>query len=236
MTKMSTTTKFLALMPLVVLGAACNGNSPVGPSAIADDTMSASMPNAAAKSIDLGSCKTITAVNLARVPSNQSAGVLLEASYVNLGSGGIRCAAPVWTSTIRGVLTRVPTSQQDISRVRVTSKLTVIVTATAPNGVSASIEIKAPATTLSIGPSICPGLAAVKVSRMRLTPTSDYVIQATYLGLTATTCAAPAFTSNPRGLLTAQPDLFRIGVGPHSHSVTVTATAPNGMSGQILLK
>jgi hypothetical protein len=237
MTKMSTTTKFLALMPLVVLGAACNGNSPVGPSPMAADTMAAAMPNASAteKSIDLVSpCKTISAVNLVRVPS--SAGTLLEATYVKLGGGNTRCAAPVWTANIRGVLTPVLTNQQNVFRARVTSTLTVMVTATAPNGVSASIEIKAPVTALAIGPSICPGVTGVKLSRVQLTPTADYVIQATYLGLGPSTCAAPAFTSNPRGVLTVQSDLFRIGVGPHTHSVTVTATAPNGLHGQMLLK
>jgi hypothetical protein len=237
MKKLSATTKFLALMPLVVLGAACNGNSPVGPSPIADDTMSTAMPNALATSKSVGpapsACNNISAVNLVRVPSTSFAGILVEATYVNLGGGSVRCAAPVWTSSPRGVLTPVLTNQQNVFRNRVNSNLNVTVTATAPNGVSASLLIQGSAAALSIGPSLCPGVTGVKLARMSMTSTSDVVIQATYLGLGSSTCGAPAFTSNPRGVLAVQPDLFRVGVRNQSGPVNVTATAPNGMTASI---
>jgi hypothetical protein len=152
---------------------------------------------------------------------------------VNLGGGSVHCAAPVWTSNPRGVVTPVLTNQQNVFRARVNSSLDVTVTATAPNGVSASILIQGNAAALSIGPALCPGITGVKLSRVSLTPTSDVVIQATYLGLGSSPCAAPAFTSNPRGVLAVQPDLFRIGVHNQSGPVSVTATAPNGMSASI---
>jgi hypothetical protein len=228
---MSTMTKFLALMPLAVLGAACGGSSPVGPSnPLASDEGFATAPNASAKSTEADNCRSITGVNLAVLPSTHNA-IVVEATYENFGSP-IRCKAPVWTSNPRGVLT----PQLGGFRVGVSSNREVVVTATAPNGVIGRITLQGRTTDINASTTVCKGVTGVELKLVASTTRQAILVEATYLRLGSSfgNCAAPAWTSDPRGALTPQKNAFRVGVSSNLE-VVVTATAPNGMIGRITI-
>jgi DNA mismatch repair protein MutH len=222
-------TKLLALMPLVALGAACNGLSPAAPDIpLAGDEGSAFELNAEAQAKTTDQCRDITAVNLKRVPSSGGEPII-EATYVRLSPSYAKCEAPVWSSNPRGVLT----AQKNPFRVGVSSNDAVTVTATAPNGVKGQISIVGGGANLGASAAQCRDITAVNLKRV---PSSggEPIIEATYVRLSPSyaKCEAPVWSSNPRGVLTAQKNPFRVGVSSND-AVTVTATAPNGVKGQI---
>jgi hypothetical protein len=225
-------TKLLALMPLVVLGAACNGVSPVTPdNPLADDTGSSSAPSATSKDADASNCRSITGVTLSILPSTNQA-IVIEAAYVSFGSP-IRCQAPVWTSDPRGVLT----PQLGGFRVGVSSNREVVVTAKAPNGVIGRITLPARTADQGASSTTCQNVTGVQLKLVPSTTQPAIVVEATYLGFgpSFNNCAAPAWSSNPRGALTPQLNAFRVGVSSN-RSVVVTATAPNGVIGHITIQ
>jgi hypothetical protein len=230
-----TMTKFLALMPLVVLGAACSGSSPVAPSnPLATDEGSTSAPNMSATSKDLvpSECRDITGVNLEIMPSTSQA-IVIQASYVRLG-GTTRCAAPIWTSNPRGALT----PQLSAFRTGVSSMRPVTVTAMAPNGVKGSLTLGGKSADLNTSTTLCQGVTGVQLTVVPSTTNASVVVEATYLGFgpSLNNCPAPAWTSNPRGVLTPQLNAFRVGVNSPKRGAIVTATTRNGMRGQIRLQ
>src|SRR4029450_7850793 len=131
---MSTMTKFLALMPLVVLGAACNGVSPVAPDnpLLADEAA-----DVAAESKDAATCQGVTGVQLKLMASTPQAPIVVEPPYLGFGPSFSHCGAPAWSSNPRGSLT----PQLNAFRVGVLSNREVVVTAQAPNGITGSITI-----------------------------------------------------------------------------------------------
>lgn len=233
---MTTMTKFLALMPLVVLGAACGGSSPVAPSnPVATDEGLASAPNASAstKSADLvDPCRRISAVNLEVVPSTTN-GTVVEATYVRFSGSSARCAAPIWSSDPRGALT----SQSNRFRVAVSAGRPVTVTAMAPNGVKGSLTLGGKLADLNASATVCQGVTGVSVTLVPATTFGGVVVEAKYLGFgPMSSCPAPVWSSVPRGALTPQLNVFRVGVNSPNHDVTVIATTRSGIRGQIRLK
>jgi hypothetical protein len=232
---MRTMTKLLALMPLVVLGAACNGSSPGAPdNPIAADEGFATAPNASAtsKAADADSCRNIIGVNLEIVPSTK-AGVEVHATYVQFGGITVRCKAPIWSSDPRGALV---TNQLNAFRVSVKPIRPVTVTAMAPNGVTGSLTLQGRATDLSAS-AVCKNVMGVKLALLPATNTPKPQIRATYLtlGPSMDVCPAPVWSSEPRGALTATKDPFVVGVSS-TRPLTVTATAPNGVRGSFTLQ
>lgn len=229
---MSTKKKFLALLPLVVLGAACNGVSPAAPdNLMSSDEATASAPTAAAesKSAETTSCHDITGVTLEVVPSSSLATVI-QATYVRLGGGSSLCAAPVWSSNPRGLLT----PQLNGFRVGVASNREVVVTAQAPNGVIGRITLQARTADAAASSAACSNVTGVQLSVLASSTRQGIVVEAKYLGFGPSfgNCAAPAWSSNPRGALTPEINAFRVGVASN-RGVVVTATAPNGVRGQL---
>ena len=221
-------TKLLTLIPLVALGAACNGASPTAPDMVAPDA-SAAYDSSKAIGPSADSCKNITGVELTLVPTPQRSTVI-KATYVGLGSLSTRCAAPVWTSNPQGALISNSNPFKTGVKQSVTS---VTVFATAPNGVQGHIQIGPVYNSQAIGPVAC-NITGIEL-KLVPTPQHSTLIRATYVGFggTGTRCAAPVWTSDPQGALIANINPFKTGVNQVFKSVTVFATAPNGVRGRI---
>jgi hypothetical protein len=230
---MKTITKLLTLTPLLALAAACNGLAPTSPSDLAASDVAAVVATAdTSKGVTPSVCKSVADVRLAIVPSPK--GILnIRATYVGIGSATSRCPGPSWVSDFQGIL--VPYKDPFLVGVGAFDTDSVTVTATAPNGVTGSITIKRPPQVTNSAVPACKSIASVGLT---IVPGADNIthVKATYVSLGGSQgrCPAPAWTSNPRGVLAYDKDLFKVGVRPSAaFSVTVTATAPNGVSGQI---
>jgi len=232
---MKTITKLLALTPVLALAAACNSLAPTSPSDIAASDVAAVVATAdTGKGLTPSACQNIVGVDLALSPSSDRT-PRIRAKYVGLGADPYRCPAPSWTSDPKGVLQTL--KDPFLVSIGPADTDSVTVTATAPNGVASSLTIKLPpqATTSAVSPFSCKSIASVKLAIVPGAADMTY-IKATYaaLGGSPSGCPAPVWTSNPRGVLGYEKDLFKVSVSPSAaFDVTVTATAPNGVSGQI---
>jgi len=219
-------TKLMTLIPLVALGAACNGAGPTAPDNLAAPEMNSTYSTT--KAVD-ASCKDITGVSLKRILPPQAGTILIQSSYTSFGS--IRgCPAPAWTSVPVGALIR----DVDPFRIRVDPAYKfVTVYATAANGAQGSIAIGSRTDADVAG---CKDIMGVDLKRL-LVPRRGVVIKATYVALGGVTaqCAAPVWSSDPKGALLLDLNPFKIHVAPQFTLVTVYAMAPNGVRGQIVI-
>jgi hypothetical protein len=97
--------------------------------------------------------------------------------------------------------------------------------------VQGSIQIGPVYNSQAIGPVAC-NITGIEL-KLVPTPQHSTLIRATYLGFGGTRCAAPVWTSDPQGALIANINPFKTGVNQVFKSVTVFATAPNGVRGRI---
>lgn len=224
---MTKLTKLMTLIPLVALGAACNGAAPTAPDLAAPEMDST---YATTKAVDaIGDpCKAISAVTLS-LAASPTQSTVIQASYVSFGSV-TRCAAPVWTSTPKGAL--LAHTNPFKTRINPLYK-SVTVFATAPNGVQGRIHIGL--STESEAAS-CKDITGVNLKRILL-PQAGTLLQASYtsLGGSMNRCPAPAWTSVPAGALITDVNPFRVRVDPAYKFVTVYATAANGVQGSIFI-
>jgi hypothetical protein len=227
---MRTITKFLVLIPLVALGAACNGNSPGAP----DNPMAlgeGSSLDPSAKSDFAPPCNNIAGVELKLVQS-PGKDQIVHATYVSLSGSTARCSAPVWVSAPRGLLTADPNP----FRVRVKPTTgDVTVTATAPNGVAGRLFIPGPANVKA--DAVCQNVRGVKLTVLPSTNVPNTLVRATYvtLGPSMDVCPAPIWDSSPRGNLVTTKDPWVVGVKT-VRPLTISATAPNGVRGSMTLQ
>ena len=131
---MTKLTKLMTLIPLVALGAACNGAAPTAPDSVSAPEMGSAYGSE--KAIGPNPCSGISGVTL-KLMASPSQSTLIQASYTSFGSVG-RCAAPVWTSVPDGAL--ISDTNPFKTRVNPAFK-SVTVFATAPNGVQGQMVI-----------------------------------------------------------------------------------------------
>jgi hypothetical protein len=130
-------TKLLTLIPLVALGAACNGASPTAPDNMVAPEASAAYDSSKAIGPSPDACKGITSVKLTLVPTPQRS-IVIKATYLGFGGTDTRCAAPVWTSNPQDALI----ANSDLFKTGVNQVFkSVVVFATAPNGVQSRISV-----------------------------------------------------------------------------------------------
>jgi len=224
MTKMS---RFLALIPVVVSAAACNGVAPTGPSQI---TSNDSYESAGAVTAMTPSCRNLGRISLTVLPA-VSPILWVEANYQYTGPS-LGCPAPRWTSDrVEMVIDRNNPMRAGFPR---TAGGNATLTATAPNRVTKSITVDLGATR---DEQACKDVAGVSVKIVPINSTSgDVSLQATYryFGSVSLGCSAPAWTASRRGLNLNPYDPFRASIARRTTvRTTVTATAPNGLSGSV---
>lgn len=220
-------TKLLTLIPLVALGAACNGASPTAPDNMLAPDASAAYDSSKAIVPSPDACQSITSVRLTRVPTSQRS-IVIKATYLGLSGWNTRCAAPVWTSNPQDSLISNSNPFKTGVKARLTS---VTVFATAPNGVQGRIQIGPVYNSQAIGPVAC-NITGIKLNLVP-TPDRSTVIKATYVGFGGTRCAAPVWTSTPQDALISNTNPFKTGVKQVFKSVVVFATASNGVQSRI---
>lgn len=177
-------------------------------------------------------CQNVMGVKLALVPATNTPKPQIRATYLTLGPSMDVCPAPVWASDPRGALT----GTKDPFVVGVSSTRPLTVTATAPNGKRGSLTLQGRAT--DVAPSaVCSNVTGVQLRIVPSTTHGATVVEATYLqfGPSLDNCPAPGWTSDPRGILTGTKNPFRV-IVKQMRPATVTATAPNGVRGEITLQ
>jgi len=252
--------KVLALMPVVALAAACNGAAPTASTDLSSDLSFTQDGAASAQALRPGPtnpCKLVEGIHLQVVESTKTA-VWIEAKYKYSQPPVSDCAAPTFTANVRGLQTDAANPYRaGLLRVSAT---TAKLTATAPNGISASIQVdlSVPSDTNPTDPPVseptltpttrqpstvdavanaCKAIAGVTVTARALSSDGgdvSLVATYTYLSPTFASCTvAPAWGSSRRGLAVTK-DGFRATIPAVSDvKTTVSATAPNGVQGQV---
>jgi len=232
MTKM---TQFLALIPVVVLAAACNGVAPTGPSEIASNDASAALTGDAS-SMGLGSsrpCAGLKGIKLQVVDSDYK--VLWVVATYQFSGSPTACAAPAWSSDRDGMqLDSLNPFRAGFART-MGGRATLI--ATAPGGIHASITVDL-GSNRQLGERGCPEITAVDLKILPITSTPGQVsLVATYrsAGPGTEACAiAPVWSASRRGLRVDEKDHFKAYMDVVDDvQTTVSAFAPNGVGGRI---
>ena len=220
--------RFLALIPAVAFMAACSGVAPTGPSQItSNDSYDAVSGEASAM--------TSSCVNLGRISLNvvEPAGTILwvKATYHFTGPS-LGCPAPRWTSN-RGEMIVDKTNPMRAGFPREAGGKATL-TATAPNRVTQSIAVDLGTTRAA---DSCKDISGVAVKVVRQTMSNDVFVEAVYLhvGPVIGVCTlSPAWTASRRGITVDPTNSFRAYIARRTDiRTTVTATAPNGRSGQV---
>jgi len=252
MNAMANLRKVLALMPVVAL-AACGGVAPTSSTDVASDlsaTQGGGVSAQALRPSPTNPCKLVESIHLQVVESTPSA-VWVEATYKYSQPTMTDCAAPTFTSNVRG-LQIDPAHPFRAGLLRVAAS-TAKLTATAPTGVSATIQVDLtgpsdtdPVTDPTLTPTrtpespsvdnACKAVAGVTVTAAALSADGDVNLVATYTYLSPTLAdctVAPAWDATRRGLVVTK-DAFRATI-PANGAVktTVYATAPNGVRGEV---
>jgi len=223
---MTKLTKLMTLIPLVALGAACNGAAPTAPDSVSAPEMGSAYGSE--KAIGPNPCSGISGVTL-KLMASPSQSTLIQASYTSFGSVG-RCAAPVWTSVPDGAL--ISDTNPFKTRVNPAFK-SVTVFATAPNGVQGRIHI---GLSTEAAAASCKDITGVSLKQILLPQAGTTLIQSSYTSFGSIRgCPAPVWTSVPANALINDANPFRIRVSPLFKFVTVYATAANGVQGSITI-
>ena len=244
--------KMLALMPIVALAAACNGVAPTSSTDLTGDlTTQDGAVTAQGLRPTSNPCKYVESIHLQVI--EEKTAVLVEATYKYSQPSLTTCSAPTFTSNVRGL--HVDATNPFRARLLRTAATEAKVTATAPNGVSESIQVvlqgpadtdpptSGPTTTPNDGVSRPTAENACKVIdgvNITVQPPDtngggDYILIASYSYSTPTLtpCAvAPAWSASRRGLTVNPRDGFRASIGASSVETTVYATAPTGVQGK----
>jgi len=231
------TAKFLALIPVVGLAAACNGVAPTGPSEFASNDASAALTGEAS-SMGRGSsrlCAGLKGINLQVVDSDDKT-LWVVATYQFSGPAPTACAAPAWTSDRDGMrLDKANPFRAGFAR---DAGGRAILTATAPSGVHGSITLDLTSNRLG-GERGCLDITGVDLQIVPITSDPGQVsLVATYRssGPGAEGCAiGPSWSASRRGLRVDEKNPFKAYISAAADGVrtTVTATAPNGAAGKI---
>jgi hypothetical protein len=229
--------KLLALLPAVVFAAGCNGVAPGGPSAVASNDVN-EMATGSVSAMGRN-CSGLKAIAL-QIDESDDTILWVSAHYefANPLSTPVPqpCAPPSWRAD-RGGLT---VDQANLFRAGFlrteTGKATV--QATGPNGVHNAIELSlSPTNSVARRPALCADITGVTLSLKLVGSSTQVVVEAaySYAGPFATPCAvAPVWFADRRGLRVNQKNPFEASINASAVQTTVTATAPNGMVGNIL--
>jgi hypothetical protein len=130
--------RFLALIPVVVLIAACGGVAPTASSAITSNDPYAIGGDVSAMASGKESCRLITDVMLRILPDDGTGNVVLQAQYRYEKPGAGECPiGPAWTASRRGLYVNPCTPF--LASIGRNTEVRTNVTATAPNGRSANL-------------------------------------------------------------------------------------------------
>jgi hypothetical protein len=229
--------KLLALLPVVAFAAACNGVAPAGPSAVASNDVN---EMAAGGVSAMGrNCSALKAIRL-QIDESDDTMLWVSAHYefANPISSPVPqpCAPPSWRADHDGLTV----DQANLFRAGFlrteTGKATV--QASGPNGIHNTIEVSlSPTNSVARRPAVCADIAGVSLSLKTISSSTQVVVNAayTYAGPFATPCAvAPVWFADRAGLRVNPKNPFEASIDASTVQTTVTATAPNGIVGNIL--
>jgi hypothetical protein len=231
MTKMK---RFLALIPVAAFAAACGGVSPTGSSQIVShDSYEAT--GAVTAMTGSPQCVNLARISLTPVTGPAVSIQWIKADYVFSGPSPLPCPAPRWTSNrFDMVVDKTNPMRAGFPR-QSSGKATL--TATALNGVTNSIVIDLDASRGFTDEQACRAVAGVS---LRILPVANakadvsFEAKYTYAGPVTQACSvAPVWTASRSGLKVSFSDPFRASIAGTNVRTTVTATAPNGLSGKI---
>jgi len=230
---MTKAAKFLALMPVVALAAACNGVTPTASPGVPTD-LSADRNGAVEATGMRATCENIVGIQL-DVLQDSKTHVWVEATYqYKLPITSSACPAPAWSADVRGL----QVDKANPFRAGFARSLggIAVVTAVAPNGVSSAVKVPIGGrvatdsckyvigVTLTIQPAVDDGRIAFRAQY-------QYPITTGGLGCSI----APVWEASRRGLTIDSKDGFRASIPVSTQTKTaVTATAPSGAKGDII--
>jgi hypothetical protein len=245
----------LALLPVVALGAACNGVAPTSSTGVSTDVSAAEGNGVAATGLRNQACRAVAGIDL-HLSHSLDATVWVEASYTYLTPQLAACPAPEFTSNRPGLQTDKANPFRAGHQRALGGE--AIVKAMAPNGVTQSIVIKLGPGTSDTDPAeqptvtnpapAKPGRAAengckyvdvVAVSVQKPTfEGGDYTLTAkySYSQPTLTTCTvAPTWEATRKGLTVNPRDGFKASLTVSDQPTTVVVTAPSGVQTKVQL-
>lgn len=229
--------RILALMPVVALAAACNGPAPTSSTDVSTGATATDSGEAAGMTVR--PCSNVTGVSLRTEDSSRSM-IWVVASYQMSTPGTQNCPAPKWTADRKGlVVDRMNPFRAGYPR---TTEGVANVTASAPNGVQNSIRLELGGPTTSLvtdGDAANVACKLVNAVNVTVVPgTSNVVSLAARYGYSSPTkseCTIAPTWSATRSGLSVGPDGFHASIArtPTTRPTTVTATAPNRVSGRV---
>jgi hypothetical protein len=229
--------KLLALLPMVVFAAGCNGVAPGGPSAVASNDMN-EMATGGVSAMGR-TCSGLKSITLQRDESDDTM-LWVSAHYVfaNPLSTAVPqpCAPPSWRADHEGLtVDKANLFRAGFLRTE-TGKATV--QASGPNGIHNAIELSlSPTNSVARRPAACADVTGVTLSLKLVSSSTQVVVNAaySYAGPIGTSCAvAPVWSADRRGLSVNQKNPFEASIDASSVQTTVTATGPNGTTGNIV--
>jgi hypothetical protein len=227
--------RFLALIPVVAFAAACSGVAPTASSQITSNQPSEVSSDATAMALPV-SCPTLTSISLDIVP-NGGVFVWVQATYHHSTPVLRPCPAPRWTSDRNQMI--VDRNNPMRAGYRRSAGGSATLTATVANRITKSILVKIGPTSSLVDPNqgACRAIAGVDLKTLTgpdfgnvVSFAASYVYKGPVFGVCAT---APVWKATRRGI-TPQADPFRASIARATGiRTTVTATAPNGVAGDV---